>query len=389
MVIRNAFSLGLHRDGTVFGMGPFEAEMRRRLWWQIVVLDIRLNEDYGSDATLTRGSYDTKMFLNINNADLWPGMTELPPERVGFTDATFGVLRAMVSEMYQRLLQSPQTTGSILQPVHHPAMAEKCGWIEELTKNLEDGFLTYCDLTIPFQWGTATVARLVLAKLWLIVHQPMQKQKECHSEATKDRLFEVGVDVIEYSRLLMVEKSIRKWGWMSRAYVQWHAMAFVLRELTTRVRGPEVERAWTTIDGIWKQWDQVFRDQKTGIWKPLRWLLHRAKAARQTELDRERALAQLSDLQNLPPANDLGMGAATATTSPEFGNMTGASGVHNDFDMFTLDESRLLESMPPGEAFSFLGPEWDNGGTNMPPLYAQHYDGFPSESTPYRMGNLW
>ena len=30
-----AESLGLHRDGTIFGLPVFEYEMRRQLWWQL------------------------------------------------------------------------------------------------------------------------------------------------------------------------------------------------------------------------------------------------------------------------------------------------------------------------------------------------------------------
>jgi hypothetical protein len=385
MVIRNALSLGLHRDGSNFEMDPFETEMRRRLWWQIVVLDIRINEDFGSDATLSRGSYDTKIFLNINHTDIWPGMTELPKDRVGFTDSTFSRIRATVSEMYQRLLQIPQTSGPSLVPVQHPLLAEKCAWIEDLTKNIEKDFLKYCDLTIPFQWGTVTVARLVLAKLWLIAHQPMRKQDANTSQATKDRLFEVGVDMIEYSRLMMMEKSIRKWGWMSRTYVQWHAVAFVLRELTTRTKGPEVERAWNAVHGIWNEWDQVFREQKNGIWKPMRRLLSQAKAAREVELDNERKMAQRSDMQNLS-ATEMDFG--TATTSPSFENSITPDDVHNDFHMFTLDEGRLFAQLPPGEELPYADAQWGNsiGG---PPLYPQQYDGFLGDSNPFTMGNLW
>jgi hypothetical protein len=33
LALRIAQSLGLHRDGTKFGLSPFDTEMRRRLWW--------------------------------------------------------------------------------------------------------------------------------------------------------------------------------------------------------------------------------------------------------------------------------------------------------------------------------------------------------------------
>lgn len=33
LALRISQSLGLHRDGTQFGLSPFDTEMRRRLWW--------------------------------------------------------------------------------------------------------------------------------------------------------------------------------------------------------------------------------------------------------------------------------------------------------------------------------------------------------------------
>jgi len=48
VVVRLAYMLNLHRDGHGLQHTPFEAEMRRRLWWQIVLLDMRASEDVSS-----------------------------------------------------------------------------------------------------------------------------------------------------------------------------------------------------------------------------------------------------------------------------------------------------------------------------------------------------
>lgn len=46
LAIRLAQSLGMHRDGSALGLSPFDAEMRRRLWWGICVLDTPASEDH-------------------------------------------------------------------------------------------------------------------------------------------------------------------------------------------------------------------------------------------------------------------------------------------------------------------------------------------------------
>lgn len=61
LVVRIAQTLGIHRDGSHFGLAPFEIEMRRRLWWQVCVLDARSSEDHGCDPTIIEAQFDAKM----------------------------------------------------------------------------------------------------------------------------------------------------------------------------------------------------------------------------------------------------------------------------------------------------------------------------------------
>jgi hypothetical protein len=49
VVVRLAHMLDLYHDREGSQHTPFEAEMRRRLWWQIVLLDMRAAEDVSSD----------------------------------------------------------------------------------------------------------------------------------------------------------------------------------------------------------------------------------------------------------------------------------------------------------------------------------------------------
>ena len=90
--IRMAQSQGLHRDGAVLGLPPFEIEMRRRLWWYIVTLDGRLTELMGSESSLPK-SMDTLLPSSFNDSDLEPDMTTLPEERIGTSEMTFCLLK--------------------------------------------------------------------------------------------------------------------------------------------------------------------------------------------------------------------------------------------------------------------------------------------------------
>lgn len=70
LVVRIAQTLGIHRDGSHFNLPPFEIEMRRRLWWQVCILDARSSEDHGCDPTIVEAQFDTKMVRILANLDV-------------------------------------------------------------------------------------------------------------------------------------------------------------------------------------------------------------------------------------------------------------------------------------------------------------------------------
>lgn len=106
-----------------------------------------------------------------------------------------------------------------------------------------------------------------------------------------------------------------KWGWLFRTYVQWHAIAFLLSELCVRTKGEAVERAWRALEATAGRWWFPLSDgsahgkgQQGCLWKPLRKLLAKAKAAREKELALERASMALRNgmmfYSGLTPGNE-------------------------------------------------------------------------------------
>lgn len=94
LVFHIARAMGLHRDGTAFGLNPFETELRRRLWYHICLLDNRSSENNGCDPIVPgEFAFDTRLPLHINDSDLTPDMTTPPPERDETCDMTFCLMR--------------------------------------------------------------------------------------------------------------------------------------------------------------------------------------------------------------------------------------------------------------------------------------------------------
>lgn len=65
-----ARNIGVHRDGTNFDLRPIDVEVRRRIWAQLCILDVRYAAYLGQEPTITADSYDTALPLSIDDRDL-------------------------------------------------------------------------------------------------------------------------------------------------------------------------------------------------------------------------------------------------------------------------------------------------------------------------------
>src|SRR5690349_17334902 len=94
--------MGIHRDGSSLGLNYFDIEMRRRLWWQIMILDARAAELTGSGRPGEAWYWNTKVPSNVNDCDLHPDMKEPPVDSAGPTDMISCLLRYELGVMFKR-----------------------------------------------------------------------------------------------------------------------------------------------------------------------------------------------------------------------------------------------------------------------------------------------
>ena len=96
IAIRIAQRLGLHRDGSVFGLPPVEAEERRRIWWQMQHMEISISQLLGCIFVTLYADWDTKLPANIKDADVQPDTQTLPSDRFGLTGMSHRLWRYFV-----------------------------------------------------------------------------------------------------------------------------------------------------------------------------------------------------------------------------------------------------------------------------------------------------
>jgi hypothetical protein len=218
LVSHIARTMGLHRDGTAFSLKPFETELRRRLWLHICLLDQRSSEYHGGEPIVHEFTFDTKVPLHINDSDLIPEMIAPPPERDGFCEMTFSLIRSEAMRTAWKISHIPP---SMRFPRHPPdvlSLKDRIILAEEMKDRLHQRYLAHCDNRVPFQLFSLTVARLIIARIWLVVHWPPGGSGIPQGDGMRDQLFLTSIEILEQSSLLLTNKDTSKWTWHS----VWH-----------------------------------------------------------------------------------------------------------------------------------------------------------------------
>ena len=288
LAIRMAQYLGLQRDGTHFKhMTPFEIEVRRRVWWTLCTLDLRASEDQGTELTITSGSFDTKLPLNINDVDINPESEQMPAERDGLTDMSYCCINF--------------ETGDIMMQMMAPGVRDDVKKQSHLLNKLRDRFeQSYFQCTTKSgnitYWVAVAIARLVTAKMTLIINLPVlfSSPSEHVSDEIRTKMLVSAIEVAEYNHELNAEQACRQWRWIYQTYTHWHAIVYLLLEISRRPWSPIVERAWVALHSSWLIPAHTTIDKNMRIWVPLRKLMNKARKHRAAELNRLRADPQVA-----------------------------------------------------------------------------------------------
>lgn len=317
LAVRIGNALDLHRDPADLSFPPFETEMRRRLWWQLNVLEVRASEDRGSSPMVL--DYSTKMPSNINDEDLSPESAQEVTEHLGGTEMTFCLMCQEVSDVARRLYYVPYNNTRIIE------QKDKEEMIKEVGERVESKYLAHCDTAIPIFWVCSIVIRIVVLKGWLLLRYPYQThQKATRPAASRDSILRTAVSILELSDQLETNEATAKWAWFFALYVQWHPLAVTLAELSAQTSGLLVERAWTIVDMVFDKWSDRVADNKRGtLWRPIKKLLGKARAARLQSASRVQSQAiPVPEIHGWPSPN-IGH-AYTAPGSLQIGTTHGA-----------------------------------------------------------------
>jgi hypothetical protein len=279
LAIRIAQSIGLHRDGKKLGLSPFESEIRRRLWWYLLGRDGRAAEDLGlhefpRPSAVTCGG--AQLPLNLEDSDIDPDMTELPPPRKGWTRMLAVLVNIHLCQTYADLLQlswAPSTS-----PPPYEARDRIVAKLVETSERL----IKDCNPVIPMHKLTIITCRFIVRKLdfvtrqqWEAHHHPEQQELL----ATEENLLEA-LDLFKEGSSMLEDELMRPFLWSTRSYPQYHLMLFILWNICLQPGTSCASLAFKAVEDYVK----IVERTSTGVLRGPKWTIFKALRARAATL---------------------------------------------------------------------------------------------------------
>lgn len=247
--------MGIHRDTYPANLSVIEVQTRRRLWWQIIVLDSRCAQRSRVDVYASSEHWESALPLNVNDSDLTPDMAVEPRGHVGSTEMTFRLMLYDIGKFIRHSAEMAPFGGSWQKLSGLSTLrSEKDKVIDSLEEMLESRYLRHCDPVIPLHILTRSIATIVVSRMRLMLRHPGQflNRRSSMSKEEKGELFNICLTMIEQDNLLHDVDCVRGFLWLVGQEFQVDAFVYLLSELRCRDPVPQTERAWSEIAKTFK-----------------------------------------------------------------------------------------------------------------------------------------
>ncbi|KAJ3460068.1 hypothetical protein MRS44_010935 [Fusarium solani] len=290
LAVRLAQSLGMHRDGSALNLSPFDAEMRRRLWWGICILDTPASEDYScSPGLMELSSFDSRPPLNVNDADLHPDMTEYPNESRGMTDMSFTAARCWASSIWRTMIDTRRIdpdTGRSFKPM---TVAEKQAWIDKQREKIVGRFSGDKASRESLRCLISAFIGTIISNLHLMALNPLGSETSLNEDQRR-RVFQDAIECMTHSYRLRTDPLVAHWSWLTKCYNEWHAFAVILYELSSRPLVRDADKAWRVVEqSAVLRWDSPTRHRRVHQWRSVMRSIDKARRRRKKELGRRKS----------------------------------------------------------------------------------------------------
>ncbi|KAK5081612.1 hypothetical protein LTR05_007743 [Lithohypha guttulata] len=271
VAVRTAQRMGMHSETMLAKHTILEAEMRRRLWWAIVLFDTRISELASSNIVTLDPTWDCRRPLNVNNSELRAEMKTPLSMRGGSSEALFIAVRSEVADFIRHSdfhldytnpalkLISKHTQREVIAPNHD---------LNKLEEMLEEKYFQFCDLENPLHFTTIWTMRAYLAKYRLLEHHARQSDLPAHrTDAQREIATSYALKVLECDTKIMTSPPTRGLRWLNMFHFPFPAYIQLLQGLARRPIDETACQAWEAISANYEGWFSADGDFDSPVYR--------------------------------------------------------------------------------------------------------------------------
>lgn len=235
--------MGINREQNLAKHPPFEAELRRRLWWSLVIYDTRMAEKADCKDPTLAPTWDCQIPVNCNDTALWPDMKELPPNEDRATESSFVVLRSELADF----MRNCGWYLDFLNPALKPLARElpNGGDIGAFHEQLEKDHLSSCNPEKPVHFLAIWIVRSYILRCRLFSHYAnFLSANGRQTEAERDAGLLIAIESLECDAVLMTSPLTARFRWYLISYFPFPSYMHIAQDLGRRPNNALADRAW-------------------------------------------------------------------------------------------------------------------------------------------------
>ncbi len=254
VAIRIAQRMGMHYESSYNtpGCKALEAEMRRRLWWSLVLFDHRICEIVGQEkSTSLSPIWDCRPLLKVNDFEMQADMKKPPAKHdTSATEALFAVVRSELADFVRHSASHLAIIGGNPSADMIAQANREGGELKVLETMMETKYLAHCNPEVPLHFMTIWTTRSFFARSRLMEHYLTHAKSapEQLTDAQRSKAYGYALHMLECDTQLRTSPLTKGYLWLVEAlYSPILAYFHILNGLTKRPGEEHADKAWNAM----------------------------------------------------------------------------------------------------------------------------------------------
>lgn len=231
---------------------PLEAEMRRRLWWSLVLFDDRICGIVGQEkSTSLSPIWDCRSPLQVNDFEMQAATKKpLAKHDTSATEALFVVVRSELANFVRNSASHLAILGYNPSADKISQANDEDGGLKVLETMIETQYLVHCNPEVPLHFMTIWTTRSFFARSRLMEHYftHAKSAPEQLTNAQRSKAHGYALRMLECDTQLRTSPLTKGYIWLVEAvYSPVLAYFHILNGLTKRPDEEHADKAWSAM----------------------------------------------------------------------------------------------------------------------------------------------